>query len=353
MGPPCLPNLPAGFLESETVPHTCSERDISTFQLGLGLWCEKYRVSRPQYRGLKQLFSLLGPNELLDDLPESIDTLQTHVSQSFPLLPMKKRATPLQACKLASVATRVGVAAAQTQSPSAIITEDLSFFDPIAVFSAFLSSPNIRNKMFTGLGEFQDPGLITELWHSHAWTSSIRTTSGQCARYQAPGKDYDGYPILPSKFIKYQCHDSVCICKMPGNLHTGRVTDVGRDQRSVRDHDGPLGCIALRIQRVETASHVQRDCSVSLNPAPDSREYILLEADELFVLESAVEPFLVAQPALNYHFKSSVQLPSDNVIDTGPFIRRIFNKNAVSIRPLCQAILFELSWRFKSWANSS
>lgn len=52
------------------------------------------------------------------------------------------------------------------------------FFDPIALFTTFIRS-EVCNRMHFGLGEFRDNPR--ELWHSHAWRSSLCTTSGRFA----------------------------------------------------------------------------------------------------------------------------------------------------------------------------
>jgi len=62
-------------------------------------------------------------------------------------------------------------------------TEDLFFFDPATLFTAYLSCDSVRSQMHRGLGEFVD--APTELWQSSSWLASIRTTSGEFAHYQA------------------------------------------------------------------------------------------------------------------------------------------------------------------------
>jgi hypothetical protein len=64
---------PSGFYSSNPVHHIQMNNQLNDFELGLGLWCEKYGVTRPQYQGLRQLLKILGPHPLVDHLPTSSD----------------------------------------------------------------------------------------------------------------------------------------------------------------------------------------------------------------------------------------------------------------------------------------
>jgi hypothetical protein len=107
--------------------------------------------------------------------------------------------------------------------------------------------------MHFGLGEFRDNP--TELWHSHAWRSSIRTTSGQFAHYTPSGK-----PVFPSDIVFYRCHDHDCPrgCSRDPvsnqHQHLGRVYSVGRDfWSSIREQSA----VAIEIQEIFLPQDVQ------------------------------------------------------------------------------------------------
>ena len=126
--PPIPPTNGDGFYSSDPIHHIQNkDRPPKDFELGFGLWCEKYGVPRPQYEGLRQLLKLLGPHPLLDHLPECVDTLKQHVKDRLPLLPLRKRSIPLLAEKLPSISSRVNVAEAQASSSESpiSITEEL------------------------------------------------------------------------------------------------------------------------------------------------------------------------------------------------------------------------------------
>ncbi|KAL7818066.1 hypothetical protein V8C44DRAFT_211757 [Trichoderma aethiopicum] len=100
---------------------------------------------------------------------------------------MRKAEVPLRVEKLATEQ-----ASRKAEQQGKAITADLYFIDPYSLFKAFLSS-DVANNMHTGLAHFVDEP--TELFHSHSWASSVRTTSGQFAHVLGDKTDKDGQPI--------------------------------------------------------------------------------------------------------------------------------------------------------------
>ena len=121
-------------------------------------------------------------------------------------------------------ATRVSVsdtqATAAAQCLQATVMEDHHIFDTVALFTSYLRSPSIRLKMFASLSEFRDLEHAKALWHSHAWTSSIKSTSRSCAYFHtsppdAPASQSTKHPhILPSKFVYYRCNARICCSQL-------------------------------------------------------------------------------------------------------------------------------------------
>ncbi|KAN0069015.1 hypothetical protein V8E54_012644 [Elaphomyces granulatus] len=147
--------------DSELIKHVrATDRGPLRFQVAFGL-CQEAGISRSLYSSLLEILRM----------PES--------SQA-PIMSLDIEA--LQPEQLGKEKSAAGLS-------STGLREDLYFFDPIAVFTAFLRS-DIYNQMHITLGKFYDNPQ--ELWHSHAaWRSSIRTSSGQFAHYP------DGKPIFP------------------------------------------------------------------------------------------------------------------------------------------------------------
>jgi hypothetical protein len=117
---------------------------LNDFELGFGLWCEKYGVTRPQYHGIRQLLKILGPHPLIDHLPTSLDVLKKRVKKRLPLMSLQQRSVPLLAEKLPSISSRVNIANAQALgSESSISITEFYFFDLKAFFKNFLCSPAV------------------------------------------------------------------------------------------------------------------------------------------------------------------------------------------------------------------
>jgi len=77
-------------------------------------------------------------------LPSCLSTLKRQTAAQLPLLLMRKKSIPLQSEQLGK--DKLLTATRQNQ-------EDLFFFDPVSLFTAFLRS-DIRSQMYFGLGEF-------------------------------------------------------------------------------------------------------------------------------------------------------------------------------------------------------
>lgn len=243
---------------STLVPHRQNRfLEMSEFDVGFGLLMHIFGLNRTQYAALREVMSLLrnGNSRSLAQvrsLPNQLSALKNRISQRFPLLDVRKAEVPLRMEKLGTEQ-----ASRKTeQQAGKPITADLWFIDPFSHFKTFLSS-DIANNMHSGLAHFVDEP--TELYHSHSWASSVRTTSGQFAHILGNQTGEDGRPIhlsvvFPSDFVLYCCLDSDYVCQYvsgdhPHNAHVGRVYGVGKDYRS--DYcTKSLGDIVLQIQEV-------------------------------------------------------------------------------------------------------
>ncbi|RPA95736.1 hypothetical protein L873DRAFT_1845836 [Choiromyces venosus 120613-1] len=108
------------------------------------------------------------------------------------------------------------------------------YYDPIDLMTRIAQNSKTRSRMHFGFASLVDKG--SELWHSKAWAESIRTISGQAARYP------DGSILFPSDFIEYEDDRKIA-----------RVRGVYLDQRhptstSIGNEESPTG-IVLWIQR--------------------------------------------------------------------------------------------------------
>lgn len=218
---------------STPVPHKHSTFPISKFIFAMGLWCEDISVSK--YSALRQILRLLEPHNEISLLPKSVGTLKGWAKAQIPLLPLRQKTIPLKLEKLPSLRPSL-------KDSNLPPSETLYFFDPVHLFSAFLSSPQIMSKMHVGFAEFVDSP--TQLWHSRSWAASTRSTSGQFAHYAQ-----DGQPMFPSDFVEYRCLDLDCLCHNGSSTHLGRILAVGKDYRSTRAHIGATGDVVIKVQK--------------------------------------------------------------------------------------------------------
>jgi len=225
------------------------------------LYAHNFGINRTQYAALCEVLSLLpgprpgSPQPDIKNLPNQLSTLKDRISKRFPLLDMRVADIPLIVEKLATEqASRKRDEAQAGKEPIA----KLHIIDPTSIFTAFMSS-DVGQKMHTGLAHFVDEP--EELYHSHSWASSTRSTSGEFAHIIGWEETEDGGIIdsiidvvFPSDIVLYCCTITDCPCQaanveQPHLSHIGRVYGVGRDYRN--DFcTKEKGQIALQIQEV-------------------------------------------------------------------------------------------------------
>ncbi|OXV05389.1 hypothetical protein Egran_06843 [Elaphomyces granulatus] len=334
-----IPTSPMGHLDvqasgdddSELIKHVrATDRDPSRFRVALGLWCQEAGISRSLYSSLLEI-RMPELQQEVHRLPSCLSTLKRQTTAQLLLLSMRKKSLQLQPEQLGKEKSAAGLS-------SIGLREDLYFFDPIAVFTAFLRS-DISNQMYFDLGD--NP---KELWHSHAWRSSIRTSSGQFAHYP------DGKPIFPSDFIFFRCHDYKCTrgCSKPGDpssvqrQHVGRVHSVGRDFRSSIRRQAQ-GVITVEVQEVLGPKDLQ---GVNLQPPLLQNEGLLSWNKFHYLTEDHVNSRILCV-FLDYYFFDD-RLDPDRPRPSAPpdalLIRRIHdvgpdpgNNSSPSITPLCKS----------------
>lgn len=361
MLPPATPGAPEdpGWPdESQLIQHNRGQI-IPDVSMALGLWCQRAGVSRRDFATLRNIFDMASAPAHQGEvgmLPRTLDTLKRHYKGGLPLLTMRMKNIPLNPAK-------------QPTGKSA--NEDLYFFDPKALFQAYLSTDGIRDKMFQGLGHYVD--APAQLWESNAWLSSIRISSGEFITYtdgtaapavgepvpvsavtgksahtyvmQTKGqfRGYIGGPILPSDFVRFQCSDQNCHrCNNnnPSTWHIGRVLSTGHDRRNVRRHGGPTDSLVVKVQRIIQGGDLPVP-PAQLSPAPHPKELFLVEGQDAILLPHQVRP-LSFDVVMHYGFQSAhkhTDLPDGQANQYMFFIRRIWKVTAgasINIRPLWQ-----------------
>lgn len=240
---------------SEPIPHTV-QTGISKFEAALALWCENASISRTQYSSLRTVLQTIEDTSQIEQLPKRLDTLKSRFRDSLPLAKMRRKKIQLDSTKI----------------PSRMSTEGtVYFFEPIKLFETLLRTTDICTQMYFGMAQLVD--RPSELWHSKAWGSSVRTTSGRFMRYP------DGSPLLPSDFVQYKRLDD-------STTHIGQVYWVGEDRRSTQANQGQqLALLRPLVEWDGFTETLRRRMAYSVEPPQNAIEVFLVEDTCVEVLE--------------------------------------------------------------------
>ena len=218
---------------------------ICLFHQALELWCDTNGISRSSYQSLREILHLLRDitgrvHPDVATLPSQFDTLKQRFRSRLPLINMRKAVIPVKVAKLptepeSKKRDHKGNIKAIIPVERRIINITMHFFDPASIFIKVLSS---HLGIHHGNAIFVD--LPTELYHSHAWASSIRASEGRYPHLKFPSEDesadsfVNGAVIFPSDFIYYRCINDLCACQNEDDpfMHIGRVYGFGFDRRS-------------------------------------------------------------------------------------------------------------------------
>lgn len=289
--------------------------------LALGLWFEKSGCTRAEYVRLREVMQLwkasphgvssdgdsdVSNNEILipiQTLPLKLDTLKRQVRSHMPLLQLMRK--PLTVIIEKQPSLPQGEKKAERQRIER--QSWMYWYDPLDLIRNILAATHLRSKMHFGMAMYVDEP--TELWHSNAWGSSIRSCSGEVTYSQA------GALIIPGDIVKLRA-------AVPYRI--GRVTFIGRDHRS-----GATGEVLLTVQAIAYRQAIVQNLDLDLS---DEYEYFLLE-DVLFELPAAA-----VDRHMNMYLDRDYGGYDDEIAfsDERKFIRKVINIRISTIRPLRQ-----------------
>jgi hypothetical protein len=216
------------------------------FELALGIWADKISLSREDYVGLLEVASLAKPEDWTT-LPKTLDTLQKRYRDTIPTPAIYSKSVAVSAEKQPTGSSLSG------QSP-------VFFLNVIQAVQTILNSPAIRQKMYFGMAKLVD--RPQELWHSESWAESIRTCSGEFAKYSS------GKPIFPSDSISYYRME-----QQTRLVSVGRIRCIYRDERVTGS-----GGITMMVQRICHVQYLPAGLQdLVTNPPPLPGECILME----------------------------------------------------------------------------
>ena len=197
------------------------------FNIALDLWCEEAEIFRAQYTSLREILRMLEPHPILSRLSVNYSILRRRTQGHLPQLPLRRSLISLILEKQTTRREKSKRARVRKE-----VTEYLYFFDSSNLFKRILLSQLVQS-MHVGFGEFRTNPV--ELWQSQCWTGSVRTTSGQYARYR------NQTPIFPSDWVLYRKDDT------EETEHLGRVVGIGRDYRDSTAME-TRGIVVVKIQ---------------------------------------------------------------------------------------------------------
>ena len=243
-------------------------------------------------------------------LPLKLDSLKRQVRRHIPLLKILRKPLAVVIEKQPSLPQRQKGMQRQR-------IERMSWqywYDPCDLIRTILNATKLRDRMYFGMAQYVDEP--TELWHSRAWGSSIRTTSGDVCYTRT------GSLIIPGDLVRIRASSPYRI---------GRVTFVGRDCRS---NSATNGEVVVTVQAV--AEHPRNE-SILHNfdlPLDDNHELYLLEDVLLEQTPDTIDRQLAIYLDREYgdnEDEQEVVYPDDRF-----YIRRVLNIQSSSVRPLRQ-----------------
>jgi len=271
--------------------HQNQHIEMSKLHQALAMFADLTGMSRSEWAALREILYLVkhGPESTVPDdvqqLPLQLSTLKDRMRRRLPLMDMRKAKIPVKFEKLPTQTESHKDKGTEKKQYTSIVETEIQFIDPVSLFKKILSS-DIAKEMYIGPATFVDEP--TELYHSHAWASSVRTTGGKYAHLRIG--DNIGAVVFPSDFVYYRCQDLNCVCHEAAddeayNLHIGRIYGVGYDRRAnpCTTKDGDL---ALQIQEALYQGD-ERLATLALYPAHEDDE-LVLTANYVYIPESSV-----------------------------------------------------------------
>ncbi|RYC61611.1 hypothetical protein CHU98_g4607 [Xylaria longipes] len=330
--------------------------ETSKFEKALAAYADLYGISRDQWASLREILMTVttgdGDGEtpnVIAELPKQLSTLVDRFRKRLPLMDMREATIPLKAEKLPTEARtrrtklveslrarirqmeegRKGKKnkgkAKQPRQPkqtrddqdgheaeaeaeiAPIASTKLTFFDPPTVAKNLVSSDIYTKDMHRGPGEFVDNP--SELFHSRAWTSSVRSSNGIY-----PHLPVSGAVIFPGDFLYYRCTDQGCYCHSIADdgedtwqLHIGRLVGFGYDMRSDSCTEQSDHLLALQIQPAISSYETVKLGSVVVDPPVDDEE-LVLDCDLIFIPETSA--FAALDVFKDYQFGECQENPS-------------------------------------------
>ncbi|KZZ97802.1 hypothetical protein AAP_00063 [Ascosphaera apis ARSEF 7405] len=185
---------------------------IDQFVLGMALFAYQASLSRTMWDSLFELLQTVKDVQQLRSLPKSLTTLKKACFRTVKVIPVCTKEIPVVHAKMPSLS-------AQERVQLLKLTRPIFYIDPVANLINHLKDADFAKINHVGIAEFVD--CPKEMWQTHAWASSARTSCGDLTCYRNTTDK-----IIPSDIVEYECQQTSCVCARSGN-HIGRIIEIG------------------------------------------------------------------------------------------------------------------------------
>lgn len=283
------------FAEGSRFNTNHSQGQPSGFVIALGLWVFTASVSRSNYAALCEVLASATSLEELRSIPRKLDTLKRYIQDLLPVLPTKVYTVPVDPKAQSSVSPA-------TKNCSERETSMQYVYSLPHLFSSILSSDLGSSKLHFGMAEYSDHPV--ELWHHHAWGSSLVTTSGQYASCPDSGDIF-----LPSDFVQFVFRSWQ---RSSISSQYGRIIFVGKDTRSYSQTRGQVVCTVQPVLEPHQLAEVgnERGCSFRLTDPHIDSGYQLVEDAVLEVPLASIS----SRVSFQLVYADPPTAPSDDII---------------------------------------
>lgn len=311
----------------ETVPMTTTTRSRSEFEEKLGLWAHTCSVHRYQHLALHQIVTSTPSLANIPILARWVTNLKKNIVNQLPRTPLLQQDIHVVRVQQPTISTR-------DRKPTKAVRRRMFLFAVIQLITFLLQSLVFMKKIHIGMAHFVD--RPTELWHSKAWASSIRTSSGEFATWSSSSESQEE-SLLPSHVISYRCENpdcSLCNSQPVAIYHLSRIVQVGKDYRAAATIPGQITLRVLRLLRLADSSPLERNTIQEKGTSWLESELVILEGQDIFLLPQSTTSRL-QNIIFDYSFALPASMAKSRILSSEKLaVRRRLNMVTQAVRSL-------------------
>lgn len=193
-------------------PDYNGKSQVDQFVLGMALFATQASLSRTMWESLFELLQTVNDIQQLKTLPRSLATLKKACFKTIKMIPVCQKEVAVVNAKMPSLSAQERARITKEKRP-------MFYLDPVANLINHLKDADFEKINHVGIAEFVDNPK--EMWQTHAWASSVRTSCGDLSCYRNTTDK-----IIPSDIVEFECQQMACVCARSGN-HIGRIIEIG------------------------------------------------------------------------------------------------------------------------------